>query len=191
VKNNIEEEIMVCPKSELGERAHFRRSMSIRRADSNGGTIINIIVAVIFFGLLALGILWIIRSFGELGGQYTEAMVETKYKAVTVKCQTNLRTIGQNIQMYAISNERFPPSLKALVEWSGNTQLFRCPAPDGEEYVYISGQNGSMSPANVLLYEPKPIHDGRCSVLRLGGQIELLTPEELQQAVGRTLASLR
>ncbi|MHC4559734.1 MAG: hypothetical protein ACYTFW_19005 [Planctomycetota bacterium] len=182
---------MLCPKSELGKPARFRKSVSIPRANSHGGTIINIVVAVIFFGLLALGILWIIKSFGELGEQYTGAVVETKYKAITVKCQMNLRTIGQNIQIYATSNERFPPSLKALVEWSVNTQLFRCPAPDGEEYVYIPGQNGGISPANVLLYEPKPIHNGRCSVLRLGGQIELLTPEELQQAVGRTLASLR
>ncbi|MHC4753403.1 MAG: hypothetical protein ACYTFW_26515 [Planctomycetota bacterium] len=178
---------MVCPKSELGERALFRKSVSIPRADSHGGTIINIIVAVIFFGLIALGILWIIKSFGELGEQYTGAVVETKYKAIAVKCQTNLRAIGQNIQIYATSNERFPPSLKALVEWSGNTQLFRCPAPAGEEYAYIPGQNGSMSPANVLLYEQKAIHNGHCSVLRLGGQLELLTPEELQQAVGRTL----
>jgi len=38
-----------------------------------------------------------------------------------------------------------------------------------------------------LVYEPQAIHDGRCSVLRLGGQIELLTPEELKLAVIGTL----
>jgi hypothetical protein len=48
-----------------------------------------------------------------------------------------------------------------------------------------------MSPANILIYEPKPVHDGRCGVLRLGGQIELLTPEELQQALEQTRASIR
>jgi len=156
-----------------------------------GGTVINVIVALIFFGLLAFGILWLIKGFGEVGQQYSDAMVQTKYNAITVKCQTNLRAIGQNIQIYAVSNEGFPPSQEELMEFSGNTQLFRCPAPDGEKYIYISGQNGGMSPANILVYEPKCVHDGRCGVLRLGGQLELLTPEELQQALEQTRASIR
>jgi hypothetical protein len=77
------------------------------------------------------------------------------------------------------------------MEFSGNTQLFRCPAPDGEKYIYIPGQNGGMSPANILVYESKPVHEGRCSVLRLGGQLELLTPEELQLALEQTRANMR
>ena len=48
-----------------------------------------------------------------------------------------------------------------------------------------------MPAENVLLYEPEAVHDGRCSILRLGGQLELLSPEELQVAVARTLAGLR
>ena len=182
---------MVHPKRDFSEQNRSRKPVQVQRAGLHGGTIINIITALIFFGLLGFGIMWIIKSFGEVGQQYGEAMVETQSKAIAVKCQTNLRTIGQNIQMYGISNEGFPPSLEALVQWSGSTQLFRCPDPDGEQYVYIPGQNSSMSPANVLLYEPKAIHNGRCSVLRLGGQLELLTPQELQQAVARTLAILR
>lgn len=178
-------------KSEFGEQACFRESKLAQRTNLRGGTIINLVFALIVFGLLGLGIWWVIKSLGQAGQQYTQTMIDTKYTAITVKCQTNLRAIGQNIQMYAISNDRFPPSLEALVEWSGNTQLFKCPAPDGEKYVYIPGQNGGMSPANVLLYGPKAVHDGRCSVLLLGGQIGLLTPEELKVAVARTLASLR
>jgi len=183
--------IMARLKSEFGEQARFRRPIPPQRADSDGGTIINVVAAMIFFGLLGLGILWVIKNLGQAGQQYSEVLIGTRYTAITVKCQTNLRAIGQNIQMYAISNDRFPPSLEALVEWSGSTQLFKCPAPDGEKYVYIPGQNGGMSPANVLLYEPKAVHDGRCSVLLLGGQIGLLTPKELKVAVARTLASLR
>ncbi|MEK7995386.1 MAG: hypothetical protein AAB403_16410, partial [Planctomycetota bacterium] len=45
-----------------------------------------------------------------------------------------------------------------------------------------AGHNGGMSPANILVYEPRSVHDGRWSILRLGGQLELLTPEVLQQA---------
>ncbi len=156
-----------------------------------GGTIINIIVAVILLGLLAFGVLWLIKSFADAGEQYGNAMVETRYNAIIVRCQTNLRAIGQNIQMYAVTSDGFPPSQQELMEYGGSTQLFRCPAPDGEKYVYIPGQSGGMSPLNILVYEPKPVHEGRCNVLRLGGQIELLTPEELKQALEQTLAGLR
>jgi len=162
-----------------------------RRAVSHGGTITNVITAIIFFGLIALAVLWVIKNLGQAGQQYTDTMVKTKYTAITVKCQMNMRAIGQNIQFYAISNESFPPSLEALIEFSGNTQMFQCPDPEGGKYIYIPGQNNSMPPTNILLYEPKPVHDGRCGVLRLNRQIELLSPEQVQKAVAQTLASLR
>ena len=160
-----------------------------KRQDCHGGTIINIITAIIFFGLIALGVLWVIKNVGEAGQQYTEGMIKTQNKTIDVKCQLNMRTIAQNIQIYAMSNDTFPPSLEALIEFSGSTQLFQC--PDGGKYVYIPGQNNNMPPTNILLYEPKPVHDGRCNVLRLNRQIESLTPEQVQQAVAQTVAGLR
>jgi hypothetical protein len=162
-----------------------------RRQDCYGGTIINIITAIIFFGLIALGILWVIKNVGQAGQQYTEGMVNTQNKAINVSCQMNLRSIGQNIQMYAISNESFPPSLEALISWSGSTQLFQCPDPEGGKYVYIPGQNNNMPPTNILIYEPNPVHNGRCNVLRLNLQIESLSPEQLQQAIEQTMASIK
>lgn len=162
-----------------------------RSKSESGGTIVNIITALVLLGILGYGIMLLIKSFGEAGQQYTDTMVKTKYDAISVKCQMNLRTIGQNIQLYAVSNGRFPPSLQALVEWSGSTKLFQCPAPEGEQYEYIPGQGGNAPSGNILLFEPKAVHDGRCGVLRVGGKIELLTPEELQQAVTRTEAGLR
>ena len=182
---------MARSRSNFSEQSRLKKPVAARRANPHGGTIINILVAVIFFGLIALGIWWVMKTVGETGQQYTEAMIKTRYNALTVKCQTNLRAIGQNINMYAITNDSFPPSTEALGQWSGNSQLFRCPDPNGQKYIYIPGQNGSMPPENILLYEPNPVHDGRCSVLRLGGQLELLTPEELKIAVTRTLKSLR
>ena len=182
---------MELKKESIRAKLSRHNFLSARRTDSHGGTIINIVTAIIFFGLIALAVLWVIKNIGEAGQQYTDTMVKTKYTAITVKCQMNMRTIGQNIQMYAISNGSFPPSLEALIEWSGSTQLFQCPDPEGGKYVYIPGQNSSMPPTNILLYEPRPVHDGRCSVLRLGGQIELLSPEQVQTAVAQTLAGLR
>ena len=162
-----------------------------KRTNSRGGTIINLITAIVFFGLLALAVLWIIKNVGQAGQQYTDGMIKTQNKASAVKCQMNLRTIAQNIQMYVISNDSYPPSLQELIEFCGSTQLFQCPEPDGSKYVYIPGQNSNMSPANILLYEPKPVHDGHCNVLRLNRQIELLSPKELKLAVTQTLAGIR
>lgn len=183
---------MIQRKKECIRAKPNRYSFSpARPAVSHGGTIINIITAIIFFGLIALAVLWVIKNIGQAGQQYTDTMIKTKYTAITVKCQMNLRTIGQNIQIYALSNGSFPPSLEALIEFSGSTQLFQCPDPEGGKYIYIPGQNNSMPPTNILLYESKPVHDGRCGVLRLNRQIELLSPEQVQQAVAQTLAGLR
>lgn len=182
---------MASAKKEFTGQPIGGERQSTQQGKLPGGTIVNVVTALVFFGLLALGIWWVIKSLGEAGQQYTGTLIETRYTAETVKCQSNLRAIWQNVQMYAVTNGTFPPSIEALKEWSGNSRLFRCPARDAPEYVYIRGQNGDMPAENVLLYEPEAVHDGRCSVLRLGGQIELLTPEELRVAVARTLAGLR
>jgi len=182
---------MIDSAKEIYKRPTLRKSLLFQQRDSHGGTIVNIITALIVLGLLGLGIWWLIKSLGQAGQQYSEALVDAKYSAITVKCQMNLRTIWQNLQMYAVSNDRFPPSLEAFVEWGGSSQLFRCPAKEGQKYVYIPGQSGDMLPENILVFEPNATHDGKCNVLRLNGQIESLTPEELKKAVDATLARLR
>lgn len=155
-----------------------------------GGTIINIVVAIIFFGLLGLGIWWVIKGLGEATGEYSGAMIKAKHSAITIQCQANLRTIWQNLQVYALEQGEFPPSSQALLEWSGSSQLLACPGPDGAKYVYIPGQTSDMSPQNILIFEPKATHDGSCNVLRLNGRIELLSPEQLRQAIAQTRARL-
>jgi len=183
--------MMERKKESITAKRSRNNLLSARRTDSHGGAIVNIITAIIFFGLIALAVLWVIKNIGQAGQQYTDGMIKTQNKAITVSCQMNLRTIAQNIQIYAMSNDSFPPSLEALIQWCGSTQLFQCPDPEGGRYVYIPGQNNSMPPANILLYESAPVHDGRCNVLRLGRQIELLSPEELKKAVAQTIASIR
>lgn len=163
----------------------------IRSRRKHGGTIVNIIVALVFFGALGYGIMWLIKGFGEAGEQYGQAMVQAKHDATSVTCQMNMRAIGQNLQMYAISNGTFPSSMEELIDFSGSTQLFKCPSDEGQQYKYLPGQGPGSSDSNIVLFEPKAVHDGRACVLRLGGQTEMLTPEELQQAVAQTLADLR
>lgn len=170
---------------------HFlARRVPRGRANPPGGTIINLITAVIIFGLLALAAWWVIKGLGEAGQEYSGAMIKATHKATMIACQSNLQVIGQNIQVYAISGEDYPASLQALREWSGSSQLFQCPDPNGGRYVYIPGQNGDTSGENILVYEPNAVHDGHCNVLRLSGRVEPLTPEQLNQALAQTRAEI-
>jgi prepilin-type processing-associated H-X9-DG protein len=155
-----------------------------------GGRAIDVITIAIVLGLVGMGVWWVIKTTGQAGQQYAEAMVKTNQKALNITCQSNMQTIFQNLHIYAVSNEHFPESQTELTEFSGYTKLFHCSDPNGSQYVYIPGQSGDMSPTNVLVYETKPVHDGRCNVLFLGGQIEGLTPEQLKLAVEATLAHL-
>ena len=162
-----------------------------QRGIRRGGTIINVITAIIFFGLLGLGAWWVVKQWGQATEEYTGAMIDAKHDALSVKCQANMRTIGQNIQMFAISNDGLPASLEELRQWSGSSELFRCPAPDGSDYVYIPGQTQDMPGSNILIFEPNAVHDGHCSVLLLGGTVGLITPEQLEKALAQTEAEVR
>jgi len=48
-----------------------------------------------------------------------------------------------------------------------------------------------MPETTVLVYEAKPVHEGRCNVLFLGGQIEALTPDALQPFLDATQSRRR
>jgi len=157
---------------------------------NHAGRTIDVITIAIVLGLIGMGVWWVIKTTGQAGQQYAEAMIKTNQKALNITCQSNMQTIYKNLHIYAISNEHFPESQAELTEFSGYTKLFHCSDPNGSQYVYIPGQSGDMSPANVLVYETKPVHDGQCNVLFLGGQIEGLTPEQLKLAVEATLARL-
>jgi hypothetical protein len=177
---------------DIRENEYSDQSAALPRHGACGGTIINLITAVVFFGLLALGVLWVIKKTGEAGQQYSTAMIQTSHKASALKCQTNLRAIWQSIQTYAISNESLPPTEEALKDYCGyGSRLFHCDEPNAPQYVYIPGQSLDMPPTNVLLYEPVPVHDGKCSVLFLGGQMAMLSPEELKLAVEATVAGIK
>lgn len=187
-----ENEIVVKSKKEfLGQRPIRRKSISAQRGSVDIGRLVGIIMLVIVLGLFGFGAWWITKSMGEAGSQYGGALVDAKRKATALQCQMNLHTIRQNLRIYAIEKESFPPSLKTLVDWGADSQLLRCSAPDGGEYVYIPGQNENMPGQNVLVYELKAAHDGRCNLLRVNGQMELLTPEQVQAAVTKTYIRLR
>lgn len=183
---------MVRLKKELFGPLTFRqKSLSAQRGSVDVGKLIGIVISLIILGLFGYGVWWVIKSTADAGSQYGEAMVDTKRKAVALQCQLNLRSIWQNLRAYEAENESFPPSLEALVQWGANSELLQCPAVDKQTYAYIPGQHGNMDGGNVLVYESKANHDGRCNLIRMDGQIELLTPEQVQAEVSKTQVRLR
>jgi hypothetical protein len=162
------------------------------RARLRGGTIINSLTAVVFLGLIGYGVYWVMKTTGKAGQDYATAMVNTHNRSTALSCQMNLRSIAQTLQTYAISNEGLPASRQELVNFAGyGSKLFRCPDPNGGEYVYLPGRRGDMAAPSLLLYESKPVHNGKCNVLFSNGQIASLSPEELQHAIEATQASRR
>jgi prepilin-type processing-associated H-X9-DG protein len=163
-----------------------------RSRHARGGTIIDAITIVIILGLVVAGVWWVIKAWGKATQEYTTGMINTEKKAIDLACMQNLSAIDKTLETYAIGNESYPTSQEQLMEYAGySSRLFRCPDPNGSTYVYIPGQRGDMPATNVLVYETKPVHNGKCNVLFLGGQIDALTPEQLKQAVEATVARLR
>lgn len=165
-------------------------SNSARRSIRPGGTAINVITGLIVLALAILAISWIVRQWGRAAEEYTGGIIQTKQNSESVTCQMNMRTIGQNIQIYALTNEEFPASMEELRQFSGGSQLFRCPDREGAEYIYVPGQTNEMSGSNILAYEPNAVHDGQCSVLLLNGTVGLIGPEQLDAALKRTQAEI-
>ncbi|MBP7051784.1 MAG: hypothetical protein KBE65_12285 [Phycisphaerae bacterium] len=157
-----------------------------------GGTIANIVTAVLFFGLLAAGAFWVIKTAGHASKQYTTEVIHAQKSSTTLSCQMNFRSIAQCLQAFAIGGEGFPADQQEFISaCGGRSKLLRCPDPCGVEYIYIPGARPDMPETTVLVYEAKPVHEGRCNVLFLGGQIEALTPDKLQPYLDATLAQRR
>ncbi|MBN2137965.1 MAG: hypothetical protein JW720_09170 [Sedimentisphaerales bacterium] len=170
-------------KAKANNTERKRRPLAAKRA---GGTVINVVFGVAVLGLLVLACWFVVKGLGQATNQYTGAMIGARRDALRIACLTNLRIIGQNLQIYAMSNEGFPESDEELRQWSGNSRMFRCPDPNGGEYIYIPGQSGDMPGSNIIVFEPNAVHDGLCCALRLDGKVEMLPPEQLRQAIIQT-----
>ncbi len=167
------------------------RLHSVKQNNNKGGTIINIIVALVFLGLMAAGILWVMKTTGEAGSEYVQGMVNTQNKASVLKCQMNLQTIYKSIQLFAITSDKLPETFQELVDEVGDSRVFQCSEPNSPKFVYIPGQTLDSPPENILVYEPQPVHNGMSNVLRVNGSVDMFSPGQLQAAIDQTRAHLR
>ena len=140
--------------------------------------------------LLAVAIILIIYFYptGESGKSYTEHLIDSREVARKTVERANLAGIHRAMKQFAMMNEdKFPASKDQLASECGVPRdIFADESPTGTGIEYIPSQNDRMPKSNILLYEPEPRRDGTSQVLRLGGQVEMLTPEQLKTALEQT-----
>ena len=119
---------------------------------------------------------------------YLETVVKTRDLARTAACQQRLASLWRSLEQYAVTNNgSLPASRDEFIKTLGlSPEMLRCPGPDKQEYSYIPGQRTGMAKTNVVLYEQRGDHEDKCFVLRMGGQVKLLSPGAVSTAADRT-----
>jgi len=151
----------------------------------HGWSTTDIVTVIVVLGLVGLGVWWVIKTMGQAGQQYTEGMIRARDNATSVKCQLNMRSVWQMLQTTATVDGSYPESRQDLEHLCGNSRLLRCPDPNGAPYVYMPPKRIDDQSAQIVLYEPNAVHNGRCSVLLSNGQLGLVTPEELKAGLAQ------
>ena len=140
---------------------------------------------IILLGLVGLGIWWVIKSIGQAGQQYTRAVIQAREDGTEIGCQMNLRSVWQVLQANVAAEGAYPETRQELVRLCGDSRLLRCPDPNGADYVYLPPHRIDAATPQIVLYEPKAAHGGRCSVLLSDGRLGLFRPEEIKAALGQ------
>jgi hypothetical protein len=134
---------------------------------------------------------------GALGvGVMMPAMARTRQQAFRITSTSNLKGIGKALLIYANDfDDEFPPNLEVLVEKEdldpGTLESKRKPKGfDGPSYIYIAGQNTSMHPGNIIVYEnPGYCKDG-LNVLYLDSHVQWMKPNEFLKDLKETYQRL-
>jgi len=120
--------------------------------------------------------------------RYIELNLQAKEIAKGRICQSRLRGIAQQVQMYALQHNRLPSSLDEL---GLSPDAIRSPVHRAGTFKYIGGQDPNKHRGNILAYDRVIYPGSKCFALRVGDTAPVeLRPKELDAAVGRTLRSL-
>ncbi|MDD4152893.1 MAG: hypothetical protein PHD91_04165 [bacterium] len=132
----------------------------------------------------------------DLAVLQARGLVDSQKSATRGDCQSNLKQIGLALFMYIQDNkERLPADLSALIPYTKNTDVFKCPSDDGcaeiteikpgfkSSYFLVRGLSNLMKDPSrvVVVYEASPLFhgDGR-NVLFMDGHVKWYNEESFQ-----------
>jgi hypothetical protein len=172
------------PRGQSCPRCH-RAEVRVAAGGFDRGKWTVILVGLALFGGLMVGAYFVIKSMAHTGEQYGRALQDARKRGSSVSCRVQMATIHQSLQVAAAAADGKYP--RALTELYSASEL-HCPADPNVPYVYVPGQDQTMPGDNVLVYEPRATHDGRCSVLRLNGKVDMLSTQQLAAELDKTRA---
>ncbi len=127
------------------------------------------------------------------------ALGKAKAKAKNVVSASNLRQIGLSCIMYAEDNDgKLPVSLDdpKLLEYLGDSSHKVLVSPSlpkgfaGPSYIYVAGQDNSMNPDNIIIYENTVYLCSSTEVVHLDGHVEHLKAACFIKKLGETYKRL-
>lgn len=149
-------------------------------------------IAVAVLGALIVGAIIVLPmtcSATKKAVDYTiEQPFQVKHTAENMVAQNNLVLIRDAIRQFQVETGEYPLTLDDLVSKRLITPMALKPSANGQPYQYINHQRDDMPESNILVYEEKPTA-GMCMVLRRGGAIESLTPDQLKAQLDQTYRS--
>jgi prepilin-type processing-associated H-X9-DG protein len=144
-------------------------------------------------------------GMGALGmGALMPALPRTRQIAFRMVSGTNLSVMGKAMLIYANDyDDKFPPNLNVLLEKGLITaktleSKSRPDGYDGPNFIYISGQDLSMYPGNIVAYENPEFRSDGVNVLFLDSHVEWMKPdnflrelEETNERLGRQMPEIK
>ena len=104
--------------------------------------------------------------------------------------------MGKALLIYANDyNDAFPPNLSELIEKAAiDSKMLECPLKpkdfQGPGYIYISGQNVSMHPENILVYENPGFCRDAVNVLYMDSHVAWTKKEQFLRELEATYKRL-
>jgi hypothetical protein len=130
------------------------------------------------------------------GGMMMPVLTRTRVQAQRVAGAANLASIGKALLIYANDYEdKFPPNLEELVEKVElSPRTLESPRKPkgftGPSYIYITGQNTSMVPQNILVYENPEYCSEKINVLFMDTHVSAMSRDEFLHELGATYKRL-
>ncbi len=154
---------------------------SLRSVVRCHGAARDTIFIVLVLGLIGWGIFYVIRLWGTATEQYTTTAINALNQTEALACQGNLRTLYQALMICVTSGEPMPQTKDELLSWCGSNKTFKCPDPNGGQYLYFPPETLDSPEPLILVYEPNAVHDGHFHVLLTDGSIQAVPEEYLDR----------